>query len=60
MRIDESIIFYLSIVPSCSVQEVWLVFSNVSKQNKKKERKKEGKKIICNFYIIIYCVRSMP
>ena len=60
MRINESIIIYLSIVPSCSVQEVWLVFSNVSKQNKKKERKKEGKKIICYFYIIIYCVRSMP
>ena len=46
MRINESIIIYLSIVPSCSVQEDWLVFSNISKQLKKewkKERKKERK-----------------
>ena len=44
MRINESIIIYLSIVPSCSVQEVWLVFSNVSKKKKK---------VIFYFYIII-------
>ena len=47
MRINESIIIYLSIVPSCSVQEVWLVFSNVFVN-------------ILLLYNYIYCLRSMP
>ena len=41
------IIIFLSIVPSCSVQEVWLVFSNVFVN-------------ILLLYNYIYCLRSMP
>ena len=43
---------FLSIVPPCSVQEICLVFGNVSKKKKKKEGKKERKRK--NIYIYIY------
>ena len=43
---------FLSIVPPCSVQEICLVFGNVSKKKKKKEGKKERKRK--NIYIYTY------
>ena len=42
---------FLSIVPPCSVQEICLVFGNVSKKKKKKRGKKREKK---KKYIYIY------